>query len=117
MFNVANRATLVNFVELSKTVIKNEMVVHIHMIKNVMDNLNMVNKTIENLLLEVKVVKTTTKKKFICFVGNGMHKVNDGSIDKVMVVVFVGETIFRTNVINRIRSLVCHTRCPVCNNK
>ena len=41
MFNVANRATLVTFVEVDKTVIKEETVVHLHKTNEVNDNLNM----------------------------------------------------------------------------
>ena len=41
MFNVANRAILVNFVEVDKTMIKEETVVHLHKTNEVKDNFNM----------------------------------------------------------------------------
>ena len=117
VFNVANRATLVSFVEANKTVIKEETVVHINKNKEVKDNLNMDKVTIGDLLLEVKVVKTWRRGSSIHFVEDGMHKVNVGPKDKVMVVAIVEETILRTNVINRIRSLVQLIRWPIHNNK
>ena len=106
VFNVANRAILVSFVEVDKTVIKEEMVVHLYKTNESKDNLNMDKATIEDLLLEVKVVKTWRRRSSIHFVGDGMHMVNVGPRDKVMVVVIMEETILRTNVANRIRLLV-----------
>ena len=106
VFNVANRATLVNFVGVDKTVIKEEMVVHFYKTNEVKANLNMDMTTIEDLFLEVKVVKTWRRENSIHIVKDGMYKVNVGLRDKVMVVVIVQETIFRINVVNRIRLLV-----------
>ena len=93
MFNVANRATFVSFVEVDKTVIKGETEVHINKTKEIKENLNMDKVTIWNLLLEVKVVKTWRRVSSIHFVEDGMHKVNVGPRDKVMVVAIVEETI------------------------
>ena len=101
--NVANRATRVNFVEVDKTVINEETVVHLHKTNEVKDNLNMDKTTIGGLLLEIKVVKMWRKWSSTHIVEDGMHKVNVGPKDKVMVVVIVGETILRTSVINRTR--------------
>ena len=106
MFNVANRATLVNFVKVDKTVIKEGTVVHLHKTNEVKDNLNMDKATIGDLLLEVNVVKTRTRGNSIQIVGDDTHMVNVGPRDKVIVVVIVEETILRTNVANRIRLLV-----------
>ena len=78
MFNVANRATLVSFVEIDKTVINGEMVVHLHITNEIKDNLKMDMETIEDPLLEVKVVKTWIKGSSIRIVEGGMHKVNVG---------------------------------------
>ena len=106
MFNVANRTTLINFVEVDKTVIKEETVVHLHKTNEVKDYLNMDMITIGDLFLEVKVVKTWRKWSFIHFVEDGMYKANVGLRDKVMVVAIVEETILHTNIVNRIRLLV-----------
>ena len=116
MFNVANRATLVNIVELDKTVINGETMVHLYKINEVKHSLTMVKGTIGVTLLEVKVVKTMKRKSFTKLVGNGMPKVNVGPMDKAMVVVIVVGTILRTNVVNRIRSLISHIRWPTHNN-
>ena len=48
--------------------------------------------TMGDLFLEVKVVKTWRRKSSIHFIKDGMHKVNVGMRDKVMVVTIVGET-------------------------
>ena len=106
VFNVANWATLVSFVEIDKIVIKEDTVVHPHKTNEVKDNLNMDMATIGDLLLEVKVVKTWRRENSIRMVEDGMHKVNVGLRDKVMVVVIIEETILWTNVINQIRLLV-----------
>ena len=117
VFNVVNRATLDSFVEMDKTVIKEETVVHLHKTKEAKDNLSMDRVTIEDLHLEVKVVKTWREGSSTRFVGDGMHKVNVGPKDKVMGVAIVGETILRTSVVNRTRSLACLIRCLIHNNK
>ena len=114
---MANRAILISFVEVDKTVIKGKTVVHINKTKEVKDNLNMDKLTIRDLLLEFKVVKTWRRGSSIHFVEDGMHKVNVGPRDKVMVVAIVEETIPRTNVVNRIRLLASLTRWPIHNNK
>ena len=90
---MANRAILVNFVEVDKTVIKEETVVHLHKTNEVKDNLNMGMAILGDLLLGVKVVKTWRKGSSIHFVGDGMHMVNVGPRDKIIVVVIVEETI------------------------
>ena len=90
VFNMANRASLVSFVGVDKTVIKEEMVVHLHKTKGVKDNLNTVRVTIGDLHLEVNVVKTWRRRSFIHFVEDSMHKVNVGPKGKVMVVAIVG---------------------------
>ena len=95
MFNVANRAIFINFIEMDKTVIKEETVVHLHKTNKVKDNLNMGMATIKDLLLGVKVVKTWRKGSSIHFMGDSMHMVNVGPRDKVMVIVIVEETIIR----------------------
>ena len=77
----------------------------------------MVRVTIGDLLLEVKVVKMWKERNSICFVEDDMHKVNVGPKDKVMLVVIVEETIIQTNVVNRIRLLVCLIWWPIHNNK
>ena len=117
VFNVANRATLVNFVEVDKTLIKEETVVHLHKTKGVKDNLNMDKVTIGDLCLEVKVVKTWRRRNSIHFVEDDMHKVNVGPKGKVVVVAIVRETILQTNVVNRIKLLICLTRWRIHNNK
>ena len=117
MFNVANQATFVNFVEVNKIVIKEETVVHLYEINEAKYNLTMVKATIGVLLLGVKIIKTMRKINSIRFVEGGMYKVNVGPTDKVMVVVIVVETIIRTNVVNQIRLLVFLTRWPIHNNK
>ena len=117
MFNVANRATLISFVGVDKTVIKEETVVHLYKTKEVKDNLNMDKVTIGDLCLEVKVVKTWRRRSSIHFVEDDMYKVNVGPKGKVMVVAIVGETILWTNVVNRIKLLVCLTRWRIQNNK
>ena len=99
---MANRATFVSFVKMDKTVIKEEMVVHLHKTNEVKNNHNMDKATIGDIILGVKVVKTWSS---IRFVGDGMHMVNVGPRDKVMVVAIVKETILRTNVVNRVRLL------------
>ena len=106
MFNVANRAIFINFVEVDKTVIKEKTVVHLHKTNEVKDNLNMGMTIIGGLLLGVKVVKTWRRRSSIHFVGEDMHMVNVGPRDKVIVVVIVVKTILRTNFTNRIRLLV-----------
>ena len=106
MFNVANWAILVYFIKVDKTVIKEEMVVHLNKTNEVKDNLNMGMTTIEDFLLKVKVVKTWIRGSFIRIVEDDMHTVSFGPRDKVMVVAIVEETILRTNVVNRIRLLV-----------
>ena len=106
VFNVANRATLVSFVEVDNTEIKEETVVRLHKTKEVKENLNMDKVTIGDLLLEVKVVETWRRGSSIYFRKNSMHKVNVGPRNKVMVVAIVEETILRTNVVNWIRFLV-----------
>ena len=58
VFNVGNRAILVNIVELDKVVINGETMVHLYKIIEVKQNLTIVKETIEVNLLEVKVVKT-----------------------------------------------------------
>ena len=110
VFNVTNRATHVKFVGVDKTVTKEEMVVHLYKTKGVKDNFNMDMVTIGDLLLEVKVVKMWRGKSSICFVEDGMHKVNVGPRDKIIVEAIVGETIFGTSVINRMRLLVCREK-------
>jgi hypothetical protein len=115
--NAANRATLVNFVEVGKTVINEETVVHLHKINEAKHNINMVKETIGVLLLRVKVVKTMRKRSSIHFAEGGMPKVNVGPKGKVMVVVIVAEVILRTNVVNWTRLLVYLTRWPIHNNK
>ena len=62
--------------------------------------------TIGDLRLEVKVVKTWRRMSSIHFMEDGMHKVNIGPKGKVMVVAIRGETFLRTNVVNRIKSLL-----------
>jgi hypothetical protein len=114
---VVNRATLVNFVEVDKTVINEETVVHLHKINESKHNLNMVKETIRVLLLGVKLVKIMRRRSSIHFVEGGMPKVNVGPKGKVMVVVIVVEIILRTNVVNRTKLLVCLTRWPIHNNK
>ena len=103
---LANRATLVSFVEVDKTVIKEETMVHLHKTNEVKNNLNMDMTIIGDLLLEVKIVKTWRRRGCIYFVGDGMHKVNVGPRHKIMVVAIVEETILWTNVVNQIRLLV-----------
>ena len=100
VFNVANRATLVNFVEVVKTMINKEIVVHLHKINEAKHNLTIVKATTGVLLIEIKVVKKMRKKNSIRFVEGGTCKVNIGPKDKVMVVVIVVETILRMNVVN-----------------
>ena len=68
VFNVANRATLVCFVEVDKTVMKEETVVYLHKTNEVKDNLNMDMAIIGDLLLEVKVVKPWRRGNSIHFV-------------------------------------------------
>jgi hypothetical protein len=56
--NVANQATLANFVEVDKTVTKEETVIHLNKINEVKRHLTMKMRTIEDHNLEGKVVKT-----------------------------------------------------------
>ena len=72
----------------------------------VKDNLNIGMATIEDLLLEVKVVKTWIRGSSIRIVEDGMHKPNVSPRDKVIIIAIVEETILRTNVVNQIRLLV-----------
>ena len=76
MFNVANRAILVSFVGVDKTVTKEETVVHLHKTKRVKDNLIMDKIIIGDLLLDVKVVKIWRKESSINFWEDCMHKIN-----------------------------------------
>jgi hypothetical protein len=55
--NVANRATLVNFVEVDKTVTKGETVIHLNKINEVKRHLTMEMEAIEDHNLEGKVAK------------------------------------------------------------
>lgn len=57
MSNVANRATLVNFVEVDKTVTKEETVTHLNKINEVKRHLTMEMEAIEDHNLEGKVAK------------------------------------------------------------
>ena len=100
VFNMANRATLVNFVEVDKTMINEEIVVHLHKINEAKHNLTIVKARTGVLLIGIKVVKKMRKKNSIRFVEGGTCKVNVGPKDKVMAVVIVVETILRTNVVN-----------------
>ena len=114
MFNVANRTTLVNFLEMD---INGETMVHHHKINEAKHNLTMVKGTIEVILQGVKVVKTMRRKSFIWFVRNDLYMVNIGPMYKVTVVVILVETIIRTNVANRIKSLAFRIQWPIHNNK
>ena len=71
--NVANRATLVNIIELDNTVINGETMVHLYKINEVKHNLTMVKGTIEVTLLEIKVINTM-KKKFTKLVENDIPR-------------------------------------------
>jgi len=117
VFNVVNQATLVSFVEMDKTVTKEETVVHLHKTRGAKDHLSTDRVTIEDLHLEVKVVKMWREGSSTRFVEDGMHKVNVGPKDNVMVVAIVVETIPRMSVVNRIKSLTRLIRCPIHNNK
>jgi hypothetical protein len=55
--NVVNRATLVNFVEVDKTVTKEETVIHLNKINEVKRHLTMEIETIGDHNLEGKVAK------------------------------------------------------------
>lgn len=57
MSNVANRATRVNFVEVDKTVTKEETVTHLNKINEVKRHLTMEMEAIEDHNLEGKVAK------------------------------------------------------------
>lgn len=107
-------ATLVSFVEVDKTVIKEEIMVHLHKTKRVNNNLKIDRVTIRDFLLKVKMWRG---KNSICFVEDSMHKINVSPKDNVMIVVVVGETILRRSVVNRIRLLVCLTQWLNHNNK
>lgn len=73
VFNVGNRAILVNIVELDKVVINGETMVHLYKINEVKHNLTMVKGTIEVTLLEIKVINTM-KKKFTKLVENDIPR-------------------------------------------
>ena len=117
VFNVANRVTLISFVGVDKTMIKEETVVHLHNTKGIKDKFNMDKVTIGDLLLKVKVVKMWKLRYSIYFVKGDMHKINVGPMNKVMVVAIVRKTILRTNVVNRIRLLIYLIWWPIYNNK
>jgi hypothetical protein len=76
------------------------MVDHLHKILEAKVKISMVRVIIRDLHLECKVVRMWRG-------GSSIHFVDDGLKDMVMVVVIVGETILRTNVVNRTRSLPC----------
>lgn len=117
VYNVANLDIPDSFVELDRTVIKGTTVAHLHKIREAKVRINMVRAIIGDLLLEDKVVKMWREGSFTLFVEDGMHRVNVGLKDKVMVVVIVGEIILRMSVVNQIKSLACPTRWPTHNNK
>jgi hypothetical protein len=83
---------------------------HLHKILEAKVKISMVRVIIGDLHVECKVVKMWRGRNSTCFVEDGMHKVNVGPKDMVMVVIIVGETIFRMNIVNRTRSLPCLTR-------
>jgi hypothetical protein len=110
VYSVDNPDTLDSFVELDRTVIKGTMMAHLHRTQKSKVIISMVRAIIEDLPLKCKVVKMWKERSSILFVGDDMHNVSVGPKDKVMVVVIVGETILRTNVVNLTRLLACPIR-------
>ena len=90
---------------------------HLHKTKRVRDKISMVRVIIEDLFLEVRLVRMWKEKSFILFVESGMHKVNVGPKVRVTVVVIVEEYILQMSVANLTKSLGCLNLWPICTNR